>query len=119
MASSTRRDLDRKTPWRLGDFQHDRTQYVLRFQEKGGKSREIPVRHDLEGFVPAHVDSAGLTDCFAVGRSETRTLLGEHHRSDHGRETSSLPTTLHSRKPSHGKWFRQTNRRIFNLCILI
>ena len=24
------------------------TQYVLRFQEKGGKSREIPVRHDLE-----------------------------------------------------------------------
>ena len=34
---------------RLGDFQHDGTQYVLRFQEKGGKSREIPVRHDLEG----------------------------------------------------------------------
>src|SRR5262249_23337680 len=30
---------------RLGDFQHDGTQYVLRFQEKGGKSREIPVRH--------------------------------------------------------------------------
>jgi hypothetical protein len=34
---------------RLGDFQHGGTQYVLRFLEKGGKSREIPVRHGLEG----------------------------------------------------------------------
>ena len=45
---------------RLGDFQHDGTQYVLRFQEKGGKSREIPVRHDLEGFILAYVESAGI-----------------------------------------------------------
>ena len=36
---------------RLQDFQADGTQYVLRFQEKGGKSREIPVRHDLERFI--------------------------------------------------------------------
>ncbi len=36
---------------RLGDFQHDGTQYVLRFSEKGGKTREIPVRHDLEGHI--------------------------------------------------------------------
>jgi hypothetical protein len=45
---------------RLDDFQHDGSQYVLRFQEKGGKSREIPVRHDLEGFILAYVDAAGL-----------------------------------------------------------
>ena len=45
---------------RLGDFQDDGTQYVLRFQEKGGKSREIPVRHDLEGFMLAYVEAAGL-----------------------------------------------------------
>jgi integrase/recombinase XerD len=45
---------------RLGDFQCDGTQYVLRFQEKGGKSREIPVRHDLEGFILAYLDAAGL-----------------------------------------------------------
>jgi site-specific recombinase XerD len=45
---------------RLGDFQHDGTQYVLRFQEKGGKSREIPVRHDLEGFILAYVEAAGI-----------------------------------------------------------
>src|SRR6516162_10983074 len=40
---------------RLGDFQDDGTQYVLRFQEKGGKSREIPVRHDLEGYIRAYL----------------------------------------------------------------
>jgi site-specific recombinase XerD len=45
---------------RLGDFQDDGTQYVLRFQEKGGKSREIPVRHDLESFILAYVDAAGI-----------------------------------------------------------
>jgi integrase/recombinase XerD len=43
---------------RLGDFQHDGTQYVLRFQEKGGKSREIPVRHNLEGIILAYVEAA-------------------------------------------------------------
>lgn len=45
---------------RLQDFQSDGTQFVLRFQEKGGKSREIPVRHDLEGFIRAYLDAAGL-----------------------------------------------------------
>jgi integrase/recombinase XerD len=47
---------------RLGDFQHDGAQYVLRFQEKGGKSREIPVRHDLEGFIRAYLDLAGIAE---------------------------------------------------------
>ena len=31
-----------------------------RFQEKGGKSREIPARHDLEGFILAYVEAAGI-----------------------------------------------------------
>ena len=38
----------------LKSLKHDGTQYSLRFSEKGGKSREIPVRHDLEA-VPAGV----------------------------------------------------------------
>lgn len=45
---------------RIGDFQHDGSQYVLRFSEKGGKSREIPVRHDLEGHILAYLDAAGI-----------------------------------------------------------
>ena len=45
---------------RLSDFQNDGTQYVLRLQEKGGKSREIPVRHDLDKFILANVEAAGI-----------------------------------------------------------
>jgi integrase/recombinase XerD len=44
----------------LQDFQYDGTQFMLRFQEKGGKSREIPVRHDLEGYIRAYLDAAGI-----------------------------------------------------------
>lgn len=33
---------------RRKDFVHDGNQYALKFQEKGGKQRSIPVRHDLE-----------------------------------------------------------------------
>ena len=46
----------------LKNFEHDGTQWTLRFDEKGGKSREIPVRHDLEGFLLAYRDAARLTE---------------------------------------------------------
>jgi site-specific recombinase XerD len=55
---------------RLGDFQHDGTQHVLRFAEKGGKSREIPVRHDLEGYIRAYLDAAGI-----AGENKDRPLF--------------------------------------------
>ena len=45
---------------RLKNLEHDGSQWTLRFDEKGGKSREIPVRHDLEGFVLAYRDVARL-----------------------------------------------------------
>jgi integrase/recombinase XerD len=67
---------------RLGDFQKDGNQYVLRFQEKGGKSREIPVRHDLEGFILAYVDAAAIasdakdTPLFQASNGRTRKLSG-------------------------------------------
>jgi integrase/recombinase XerD len=67
---------------RLGDFQYDGQQYVQRFQEKGGKSREIPVRHDLEGFILAYVEAAGIggdakdTPLFRMGNGRTRKLSG-------------------------------------------
>ena len=65
---------------RLGDFQHDGGQYVLRFKEKGGKSREIPVRHDLEGFILAYVDAVGVAaegkdkPLFRAGNGKTKRL---------------------------------------------
>lgn len=68
---------------RLGDFQHDGTQYVLRFQEKGGKSREIPVRHDLEEFILAYVEAAGIageaknSPLFRASNGRSRTLAAK------------------------------------------
>ena len=41
---------------RLKDLQWDGTQYALRFHEKGGKSRLIPVRHDLQEDLLAYLD---------------------------------------------------------------
>jgi integrase/recombinase XerD len=45
---------------RLQDFQHDGEQHVLRFQENGGKSREIPVRLELQRDILAYLSAAGI-----------------------------------------------------------
>ncbi len=47
---------------RLKDFTHDGTQYSLRFAEKGGKQREIPVRHDLERYLREYLAAAIADD---------------------------------------------------------
>jgi site-specific recombinase XerC len=44
--------LQRAHFYRAGD------QYLLHFREKGGKSREIPVRHDLQEMIFAYLDAA-------------------------------------------------------------
>lgn len=43
-------------------LEHDGTQWCLRFDEKGGKSRLIPVRHDLEQFLDTYIKEAGIRD---------------------------------------------------------
>ena len=35
-------------------------QLAFRFHEKGGKSREIPIRHDLQGWVEEYMKTAGI-----------------------------------------------------------
>ena len=45
---------------RRGDFYDIGEQHCFRFSEKGGKSREIPVRHDLTHFVLEYIVAAGL-----------------------------------------------------------
>jgi integrase/recombinase XerD len=47
---------------RRGNFYHAGEQWMLHFAEKGGKSREIPVRHDLEIVIREYIDAAGLGD---------------------------------------------------------
>jgi integrase/recombinase XerD len=74
---------------RLGDFQHDGSQYVLRFHEKGGKSREIPVRHDLEGYILAYVEAAGI-----AGEAKDRPLF----RASNGRTKKLTAVPLTSKR---------------------
>lgn len=65
---------------RVGDFTSDGTQHVLRFGEKGGKARTIPVRHDLEQWILAY-----LTVLPAGERSDTplfRTIASSGNVSD-------------------------------------
>ena len=55
-------------------------QYCLRFTDKGGKSREIPVRHDLQGLLFDYLDAAGLrgtsgvSPLFMTSNGRTRQL---------------------------------------------
>jgi integrase/recombinase XerD len=60
-------------------FQHDGTQYSLRFEEKGGKSREIPVRHDLERFVRDYLEKTEIADgpLFRTALGKTGRLSGQ------------------------------------------
>ncbi len=60
---------------RLQDFQHDGTQYVLRFSEKGGKSREIPVRLELQRDILAYLKASGI-DGEADDRPLFRSAVG-------------------------------------------
>ena len=60
----------------LKSFKHDGSQYSLRFSEKGGKSREIPVRHDLEGFLLEYIEAAKITEgrLFRTAYLKTKTF---------------------------------------------
>ena len=44
------------------NFYHVGDQYCLRFSEKNGKSREIPVRHDLQGYLLEYLHRASIYD---------------------------------------------------------
>ena len=45
---------------RLSDYRNTGEQRTLRFREKGGKDRGIPVRHDLEGWINEYIAAAGI-----------------------------------------------------------
>ncbi|MCA9040725.1 MAG: tyrosine-type recombinase/integrase [Planctomycetaceae bacterium] len=67
---------------RVRDFTSDGTQYSLRFLEKGGKSRSIPVRHDLQVVLLAALADIGCetlpkeAHLFRTARGRTG-LLGD------------------------------------------
>lgn len=73
---------------RLSDFYNTGQQWMLHFAEKGGKSREIPVRHDLEQIVNQYIDAAGLRDApkdtplFQRAMKKQRRLSGKPLNGD-------------------------------------
>ncbi|HQX50909.1 MAG TPA: tyrosine-type recombinase/integrase, partial [Planctomycetaceae bacterium] len=50
-------------------------QYCLHFLDKGGKSREIPVRHDLQGLLRSYLQSVGCNLGDATDRPLFRTAI--------------------------------------------
>jgi len=55
---------------RLGDLKNLGEHRALRFREKGGKLREIPVRHDLDQWLREYLDAAGI-----VGQGDKAPLF--------------------------------------------
>ena len=68
---------------RLQDLRDQGEHRVMRFSEKGGKQREIPVRHDLDGWLRAYLDAAGIADdpkdatLFRGSWKNQRRLIGQ------------------------------------------
>ena len=58
------------------NLMHDGSEYTLRFSEKGGKSWEIPVRHDLEQLLLSYLQAAGIAEgpFFRTANRKTKTL---------------------------------------------
>jgi integrase len=64
---------------RVGDLVEDGTQLALRFAEKGGKARSIPVRHDLQVFLQEYIFVGGLEN-EVNGSPLFRTVAGSTGR---------------------------------------
>lgn len=62
-----------------GSLYYTGDQWMTHFDEKGGKSREIPVRHDLEQMLFEYVDAAGIRDA-AKDTPLFRTAYGKTGR---------------------------------------
>ena len=65
---------------RRGDLEDQGSQRVLRFREKGGQQREIPVRYDLDRWLVAYLLAARIaadhkeTPLFRAARGKQKTL---------------------------------------------
>lgn len=70
-----------------GHFYDDGEQFSLRFAEKSGKSREIPVRHDLRGFLAEYLEASGVST-EQPGVAFFRTALGRTRQLTSNRMTA-------------------------------
>lgn len=75
-----------------GDFYPDGAQWMLRFAEKRGKSREIPVRHNLQEYLEAYIGAAGMDlEAQKRGKPIFRAAIRREKRLSDGRlETNDI-----------------------------
>ena len=101
---------------RLRDLRDFGEQRALRFREKGGKVREIPVRHDLDAWLRAYLDAAGIacqddkTPLFRAADGKRKQLTPAGYRAHSMRqmlkrrlEDAGLPH-LFPRTASGSRW---------------
>ena len=88
---------------RLQDLRDQGEHRVLRFSEKGGKQREIPVRHDLDGWLRAYLDAAGI-----AGDPQGRAAVSRHME----KPAAAYRTTLHRSRHSAYAQAAAQQRRI-------
>jgi site-specific recombinase XerD len=71
----------------LCDYRDLGEQRTLRFREKNGKDREIPVRHDLEGWLDAYIVAAGIGEdarsapLFRAANGKKKELLCDDYKA--------------------------------------
>lgn len=82
---------------RRGDFFDLGDQYCLRFCEKSGKSREIPVRYDLRKFIWDYLN-AGAMQCSDKSSPLFRTTIGKTKRLTQGNMTAGDMTRMVKRR---------------------
>ena len=85
---------------RREDLEDQGPQRVLRFREKGGKQREIPVRHDLDRWLGAYLEAAGIGE---DPRESPlfRSALGKQKQLSSSAPRSSSNTTVILRRADH------------------
>ena len=83
---------------KMKSLEHDGSQWLLKFAEKGGKAREIPVRYDLEQYLMAWLDAAGLRNG-AKDSPLFRSVVGK-------------TKTLNAKAPTAGDLNRMLKRRM-------
>src|SRR5262249_31678195 len=73
-----------------GSFYRAADQWMLHFDEKGGKSREIPVRHDLQDMINDYIRAAQIG--FAAKDAPLfRTAVRKEQRlTDHGMHVNDI-----------------------------
>lgn len=68
---------------KMGDLRQHSEQWTLRFTEKGGKQREIPVRHDLQRCLREYIAAAAIGDApkntplFRSGSGRSKALTAD------------------------------------------